>query len=63
MKKAILLLPDKINRTLGTSRWSETDQIDLTPENLLKVLTEDASYHDRYKFSPEEVQILSIEAV
>jgi hypothetical protein len=38
MKKVTLLLPDKIYRTLGTSRFSNTDLIDLTPENLLLVL-------------------------
>jgi len=57
MKKVTLLLPDKINRTIGASRWSKTDEIDLTPENLLKVLSDASSYHDRYTFSPENVQI------
>lgn len=63
MKKVTLLLPDKIYRTLGTSRSSKTDLIDLTPENLLKVLCDDSSYHDRYKFKPEDVQILKIKSV
>jgi len=63
MKKVTLVLPDKINRTIGASRWSETDEIDLTPENLLLVLSDKSSYHDRYTISPEEVQILSIEDV
>ena len=63
MKKVVLLLPDKINRTIGTSRFSETDEIDLTPENLLLVLCFDESYHDRYAFRTEDVQILSIESV
>jgi hypothetical protein len=57
MKKVTLLLPDKINRTLGTSRFSETDLIDLTPENLLLVLCDASSYHDSYKFMPEDVKI------
>lgn len=63
MKKVTLLLPDKIKRTLGTSRFSETDLIDLTPENLLKVLCDASSYHDSYKFRPEDVQVISIESV
>lgn len=63
MKKVTLLLPDKIYRTLGTSRFSETDLIDLTPENLLLVLCDASSYHDSYRFEPEDVQILSIESV
>jgi len=37
--------------------------IDLTPENLIKVLSDASSYHDRYTFLPEDVQILSIEEV
>jgi len=63
MKKVVLLLPDKINRIIGRSRWSKTDLIDLTPENLLLVLSDKSSYHDRYTFSPVDVQILSIEEV
>ena len=63
MKKVTLLLPDKINRTIGASRWSKTDEIDLTPENLLKVLIDKTSYHDRYTISPKDIQILSIESV
>jgi len=63
MKKVTLLLPDKIYRTLGTSRSSITDLVDLTQENLLLVLCDDSSYHDRFKFEPEDVQILAIESV
>jgi hypothetical protein len=37
--------------------------IDLTPENLIKVLCDDSSYHDRYTFSPEGVQILKIKSI
>ncbi len=61
MKKVTLLLPDKINRTIGASRWSKTDEIDLTPENFILTLTDKSSYHDRCTFSPEDVKILSIE--
>ena len=63
MKKVTLLLPDKIQRTIGASRWSKTDEIDLTQENLLLVLSDKSSYHDRYTISPEDVKILSIEEV
>jgi hypothetical protein len=61
MKKVTLLLPDKIIRTIGSSRWSKTDEVDLTPENLLLVLCDDSSYHDRCKFNWDDVEILSIE--
>ena len=63
MKKVTLMLPDKIQRTLGTSRYSQTDLIDLNPGNLLLVLCYDESYHESYKFKPEDVRILSIESV
>jgi hypothetical protein len=63
MKKVTLLLPDKIYRTLGTSRFSNTDLIDLTPENLLMLLCDASSYHDLYRFKPEDVKILKIKSV
>ena len=63
MKKVTLLLLDKIYRTLGTSRYSETDLIDLNSENLLLVLCDASSHHDSYRFKPEDVQILSIASV
>jgi hypothetical protein len=63
MKKVTLLLPNKIYRTLGTSRSSKTDLVEFIPENFMKVLCEDSSYHDRYKFKPEDVKILKIKSV
>jgi len=60
MKKVTILFPDMIYRTLGTSRSAITDLTDFTPENLIKVLCEDSNYHDRYKFRPEDVRILSV---
>lgn len=62
MKKVTLLLPDKIIRTLGTSRFSETDEVDFTPENLINVLVLD-EYHDRFKFKEEDIEIVSIESM
>jgi hypothetical protein len=63
MKRVVLLLPDTINRTLGGSRWSKTDEADFTEKNLLSVLCDRSNYHDHWSFSPEDVQILSIEDV
>ena len=37
--------------------------IDFTPKNCLLVLCDVSSYHDSYRFRPEDVQILSIESV
>ena len=62
MKKVTLLLPDKIIRVLGTSRISQTSEVDLTPENMINVLVVD-EYHDSFKFKREQVKVLSIESV
>ncbi|MFA9453321.1 MAG: hypothetical protein ACERK6_05330 [Candidatus Aminicenantaceae bacterium] len=61
MKKVTLILPDKVLRTLGTSRWSRTDEMDLSPESLELVLCENTDYHESYKFQAEDIKILSIE--
>jgi hypothetical protein len=62
MKKVTLLLPDKIYRTLGTSHISRTDLVDFTPETLMKVLCDRSSYHDNFKFMPQDVKILKIKS-
>ncbi len=61
MKKVTLILPDKILRTLGSSRGSRTDEIELTPENLKLVLCEDSDYHESFRFRADEVEVLGIE--
>jgi len=60
MKKVTLLLPDKINHVFGSSRMTYHEEVDLTPENLIQVLTLDA-YHDRFKFKEEDIRIVSVE--
>jgi len=61
MKKVTLILPDQVLRTIGSSRWSRTDEVDLTPENLKLVVCQDSDYHDTYRFKAEDIEILSIE--
>jgi hypothetical protein len=61
MKKVTLIFPDKILRTIGSTRLSRTDEIELTPENLKLVLCDDSDYHDRFKFKLEDVEIVKIE--
>lgn len=63
MKRVVLLLPDKITHVSGTSRFTSKTEIDLTPENMLKVLCEDVDYHESYKFSYDDVTIVSVETV
>ena len=62
MKKVTLLLPDKIDHSLGTSRSIRHTDVDVTPENMIKVLCLD-DYHERYMFDEEDVQVLAIESV
>ena len=63
MKKVILLLPDKVKHMFGTSRSHREIEVDLTKETLMKVLAEEVDYHERYKFSQEDVQIVSLKDV
>lgn len=63
MKRIVLLLPDKITHVSGTSRFTQKTEIELNPKNLLKVLCEDVDYHERFKFSREDVTIVSIEKI
>lgn len=62
MKKVILLLPDKVKHMFGTSRSHREMEVDLTKKTLMKVLAEEVDYHERYKFSKEDVQIISIKS-
>lgn len=61
MKKITLIVPDRILHSLSTSLTSKTEEIGLSSENLLKVLCEDSSGSERFKFNWEDVRILSIE--
>ncbi len=63
MKKVVLLLPDKVMHMFGTSRSHREMEVDLTKETLMKVLAEEVDYHERYKFSQEDVQIISLKDV
>ena len=63
MKKVVLLLPDKVIHMFGTSRSHREMEVDLTKETLMKVLSEEVDYHERYKFSKEDIQIVSLRTV
>ena len=60
MKMVTMLLPDKMIHNLGTSISTTEKEVDITPENLALALTMD-DYHERYKFLPEDIQIVTIE--
>jgi len=61
MKKVTLILPDFITRVIGTSAFSKKEEIELTSENLILVLSHNADYHEDYGFQPDDIEIVSIE--
>ena len=63
MKKVILILPDKILHTLGSSRWTKTAEIDVNPANLIRFLQGSSDYHESFRIDTSKVEILSIEPV
>jgi hypothetical protein len=62
MKKVTLILPDTILHTLGSSRWTKTEEIELTPANLMRFLQGSSDYHESFRMDTSKVEILSIEA-
>ena len=61
MKKITLVVPDRILHSLSTSLTSKTEEVAMTADNFLRVLCDDRSGSERFKFDWEEVRILSIE--
>jgi hypothetical protein len=63
MKKVTLILPDKMSHTMGSSRWTKTVEIDLNPENLMRLLEKTKDYHESFHIDTNKVEILSFETV
>jgi len=61
MKKVTLILPDKILHTLGSSSWTKTVEIDVCPENLLRMFEGSNDYHESFRLDTTKVEILKIE--
>ena len=60
MKKVTLILPDTISHTLGSSRHTRTVEIDLNPENLMRLLRGTGDYHESFRMDTSQVEILSM---
>jgi hypothetical protein len=60
MKKVTLVLPDKITKVGGTSRSVYEREVEITAEEIIKILCEQ-DYHSSYKISPADVTVLSVE--
>ena len=61
MKKVILILPDKIQHVIGSSRSKKVELENLNSVNLIKALCDREDYHQYFSFeSPDDVKVVSI---
>ena len=61
MKKVILIVPDKIQHLIGSSRSRRVESENLTPANIIKALCDRDDYHQYFYFeSPDDVKVVSI---
>ena len=61
MKKVTLIVPDKIEYFVGSSRSRRLISVDVTRENIKKALCDRSEYHQYFYFeSPDEVKVISI---
>ena len=61
MKKITLIVPDKIQHVIGSSRNRRVKSEEVIPENLIKALCDRADYHQYFYFkSPDDVKVVSI---
>lgn len=61
MKKVTLVVPDKIEHVIGSSRSRRTKSEDVAPDNLKRALCDRSNYHEYFCFeSADMVKVLSI---
>ena len=61
MKKITLIVPDKIQHVIGSSRNRIVKSEEVIPENLIKALCDRNDYHQYFHFeSPDDVKVVSI---
>lgn len=64
MKKITILVPNEIDRCLGSAGRMIWSKHPITPENIKKLLCENIDYHDYLIFKDmDQVRVLSIEDV
>jgi hypothetical protein len=51
MKKITLIVPDKIDHVIGSSRQKRSKAEEVTPDNIKKALCDRKDYHQYYYFS------------
>ena len=61
MKKVVLIVPDKIQHVIGSSRGREVESENVRSSNIIKALCDRDDYHQYFYFeSPEDVKVVSI---
>jgi hypothetical protein len=61
MKRVTLIVPDKIQLVIGSSRSRRIESEDLKTDSLKKALCDRNDYHQYFYFeSPDDVKIVSI---
>jgi len=61
MKKITLIVPDKIQHVIGSSRSRRVKSEKVMPENLIKALCDRDDYHQYFYFkSPDSIKVVSI---
>ena len=62
MKRIVLIVPDEIYRIIGTREGTSRSSVEVTPENILKVLGKRDDYHEDYCFEDlEKIKVVSID--
>ncbi|MHA2408403.1 MAG: hypothetical protein ACXACA_08540 [Candidatus Ranarchaeia archaeon] len=61
MKKVTLILPDKIQHVIGSSRTRTVEIENLNSANIIRALCDRDDYHQYFYFeSPDDVKVVSI---
>ena len=61
MKKITLIVPDKIQHVIGSSRSRRVKSENVMPENIIKALCDRDDYHQYFHFeSSNDIKVVSI---
>ena len=61
MKKVLLIVPEKIQHVIGSSRSREVESENLSAGNIIAALCDRDDYHQYFYFeTPDEVKVVSI---
>ena len=61
MKKTTLIVPDKIEHVVGSSRSRHCASEDVTADNIVKALCDRSDYHQYFYFeSSDKVEVMSL---